>query len=289
MLLAVPRHIVISDAAAADLAAINLVDPNRVTLIYNGVNARNFRPDRGVRAAFLREHAHIPETEQGADLFVVGCGGRLEAIKGHHQLAVAMKLVLARHRNVVLLVAGSGGEGHRYEELARQGLRVHMLGMLPQERLSDFYRSIDVFVDPFYQHHGLNTVMLEAALSGTPIVVTRLASAATTVPCDGGLGLTFTLGSPEELAERLEYLLDHPTERARMGAAARERALLLFTSATMAGRYERALYDAYLHPSPLLPIRGDVVCKRTYPAMCYRTPEVGSETSDAVAEFHRKH
>jgi glycosyltransferase involved in cell wall biosynthesis len=268
MLLTVPHHIVISDSAAEDLKSMNLVEPSRVHLIYNGVNPSNFRPDQSARAGFLKKRGI---TDDPSSLFVVGCGGRLEAIKGHHQLSQAMRLVLQRHSNVVLLVAGHGGESSRYEELKNQGLRVHLLGMMPQTELATFYQSLDCFVDPFYQHHGLNTVMIEATLSGVPLVATRLASAATTVPCEA-FGRTFGLGMVDELAAQVEFLYAHPDERRRIGANVRERSLKLFTSHTMAGSYEALLYDAFLNPMPMLPITGKVVCKHVYPAMCYREP-----------------
>jgi glycosyltransferase involved in cell wall biosynthesis len=266
MLLAVPHHIVISDSAAEDLTDVNLIERDRVHLIYNGVNPTNFKPNPDARAAFLAEH------DIKGDVFLVGCGGRLEGIKGHHQLARAMEKVLTRHKDVVLLVAGQGGERARYEALKTAGLRVVLLGMMTQQKLAGFYQSLDVFIDPFYQHHGLNTVMIEAVLSGTPLIATALASAATTVPC-AAFGRTFPLGKVDALAAQVVYLRDHPEERKAIGRNVRERAVKLFTSEVMAAAYERVLYDAYLAAEPLTPITGKVVCKRAYPAMCYREPQ----------------
>lgn len=277
MLLSVPDHIVISDSAASDLRRVNLIDADAVHVIYNGVNTRSFKPadDRdATRQSFLTRVAKMASSEASSagDLFLVGCGGRLDGIKGHHQLSVAMKTVLSKKKNVVLLVAGRGHESHRYEELKAQGLRVYLLGMLSQKDLAEFYQAVDVFVDPFYQHHGLNTVMLEASLTGVPIVVTDLASAQTTVPCNGGFGLTFPLGEPEILAERLLWLEEHPAERKEMGLAGRKRAQMLFSSSVMASRYEHLLYEAVENPRPLVPITGKVTCKHAYPRMCYRAP-----------------
>ncbi|CUG91479.1 glycosyltransferase, putative [Bodo saltans] len=269
MLLAVPHHIVISDSAAKDLREMNLIDPEKVHLIYNGVNPQNFKPaeDReALRRTFLAEH-HVDPNH-----FIVGCGGRLDGIKGHHQLSQAMRLLMAKYTNVTLLVAGSGSEATHYEAMLHENFKVVMLGMLPQTALAQFYQSLDVFVDPFYQHHGLNTVMLEATLSGVPIVATRLASAETTAPCEQ-FGRTFSLGHVQDLSNQVEYFLRHPAERLRVGRNVRDRATHLFSSSIMAGSYESLLYQAALHPKPLLPITGKVVCRHTYPAMCYREPK----------------
>ena len=88
-----------------------------------------------------------------------------------------------------------------------------MLGMLNQDALAMFYRVLDLFVDPFYQHHGLNTVMLEAVLSGVPIAVTSLASASTTVPCED-YGITFGLGMVDELVTAVETMISNRTRLA---------------------------------------------------------------------------
>ena len=205
------------------------------------------------------------------DAFVVGCGGRLEGIKGHHQMSKAMDVILRRHKNVVLLVAGTGGESSRYEALKAQGLAVHLLGMMTQQDLAMFYQSLDVFVDPFYQHHGLNTVMIEATLSGVPLIATRLASAATTVPNDA-FGRSFGLGIIPELIDAVEDLMKSPAQRMQIGKNVRERSTRLFTSTVMANSYETLLYTMYLHPKPLAKVTGAVVCKHAYPAMCYREP-----------------
>lgn len=301
MLLTVPHHVVISDSAASDLAALNLVERRKIHLIYNGVNRAHFRAldDDGkakdgpvpsnsrrmaAKMAFLVDVAGM--SSSAADVikgaFFVGCGGRLEGIKGHHQLSEAMGKFFELEKvkeegggaggGVILLVAGHGGEERRYQRLKDRGHKVFLLGMLPQQNLARFYQVLDVFVDPYYQHHGLNTVMLEAALSGTPLIATDLASTRTTVPC-AAYGLTFGLGLVDELVDRLMFMYEHPDVRRQMGERARIRAEKLFGSDVMSGAYEALLYDAYLHPQPLVPVTGKVVCKKVYPAMCYREPE----------------
>lgn len=272
MLLAVPHHIVISDSAAENLAEINLIEESRVHLIYNGVNPASFQPATNkevARRGFVHDSGL---SDLPGDSFLVGCGGRLEGIKGHHQLSEAMKLLLPKHPRMVLLVSGDGAERYRYEQLKhRFPSQVYLLGMLKQSVLAKFYQILDVFVDPFYQHHGLNTVMLEAVLTGIPIVVTKLASSKTTAPCED-FGRTFRLGDVPDLARQILHYHDHPDEKIQVGKNVRERAVHLFSSEIMAESYEALLYGIYANPSPLPNITGKVVCRHTYPAMCYREP-----------------
>ena len=280
----VPHHIVISDSARDDLMAADLIPGDRVHLVYNGVNEENFQPDKTARATFLRAH----NVDEAA--FVVGCGGRLTAEKGHGQLARAMDVVLTKHSDVVLVVAGSGGEGAKYEKLKAKGLRVVMAGMMSQDKLAQFYNAVDVFVDPYWQHHGLNTVMIEAALTATPLVVTDLAPSKSTVP-NAAFGQRFGLGMKDDLVRALVYLKGHPEFRLRMGRNLRERALKLFTSTVMAHKYEEVLYESVHNPVVVPPVTGDVTCKDAYPAMCYRMPHKDGEqpaSTDAAKQPKKK-
>ena len=263
----VPHHIVISDSARDDLMSADLIPSERVHLVYNGVNEENYKPDKSVRDAFLSKHG-VSETTH----FIVGCGGRLAPEKGHGQLARAMDEVLSKHDDIILLVAGTGAEGKKYEKLRAKGLAVHMIGMLNQDELAKFYNAIDIFVDPYWQHHGLNTVMIEAALSATPIVATGLAPSKTTIP-NPAFGQVFGLGIKSDLVRAVLYYKKHPEFKAKVGSHLRERALKLFTSTVMAGKYEKVLYDAVQYPVKLIPVLGEVTCKDTYPAMCYRMPK----------------
>eukprot|EP01060_Flectonema_neradi_P030597 TRINITY_DN4486_c1_g1_i1.p1 TRINITY_DN4486_c1_g1~~TRINITY_DN4486_c1_g1_i1.p1 ORF type:complete len:609 (+),score=108.07 TRINITY_DN4486_c1_g1_i1:245-1828(+) len=266
----VPHHIVISDSAASDLITADLIPSERVHLVYNGVNEVNFKPDKSIRSSFLSKHGVNPKH------FVLGCGGRLTSEKGHGQLAKAAQLLLQDHNDITLVVAGTGSESSKYEKLKKKGLSVVLVGMLSQGDLADFYNAIDVFIDPYWQHHGLNTVMIEAALSNTPLIVTRLPSSRTTVP-NPAFGQTFGLGMKQDLVRAVLYLKNNPKVRSAIGANGRERALKLFTSTVMAQKYEQVLYDAKLNPSDLPALDGEVACKETYPAMCYRMPKKDDE------------
>ncbi|EAN97349.1 putative glycosyl transferase-like [Trypanosoma cruzi] len=265
MLLAVPQHIVISDAAERDLVEMQHVPRERIALIYNGVNTGIFHSREGtwMRDAFLRSHGVPPEH------FVVGCGGRLVEIKGHLQLSHAMRHIMEQYRNVTLLVAGEGAMGNIYASMHMEGLSVVQLGMLSQEELGTFYHAIDVFVDPFYQHHGLNTVMIEAALSEVPLVVTALGGALSVVPCTD-YGRLFTVGDVMGLAREILYYMLHPDEAKATARRARERAMKLFSSDVMVMHYESLLYRLVDHPPTLPNMTGDVVCIPVYPALCYR-------------------
>eukprot|EP01065_Artemidia_motanka_P020153 TRINITY_DN24129_c0_g1_i2.p1 TRINITY_DN24129_c0_g1~~TRINITY_DN24129_c0_g1_i2.p1 ORF type:complete len:399 (+),score=87.85 TRINITY_DN24129_c0_g1_i2:1257-2453(+) len=280
----VPQHVVISDSARSDLVSAQLVPAERVHLVYNGVNERNFSPNRTSRAHFLRKFNISAESTD----FVIACGGRLTAEKGHGQLSRAVRPLLKTHPDMLLIVAGTGAEQGHYQRMRERGLRVHLVGMLGQSDLAAFYNAADVFVDPYWQHHGLNTVMIEASLSGTPLLVSALPSSLTTVP-SSAFGERFEIGNGADFREKLTRLYRRRDLRDQMGKNLRQRAKALFTSDIMAGQYESVLYHAVHKPVRVPALTGDVVCRETYPAMCYRLPEAELHPDDHHRDAASEH
>ncbi|HEB72214.1 MAG TPA: glycosyltransferase, partial [Nitrospirae bacterium] len=63
-------------------------------------------------------------------------------------------------------------------------------------------------------------VLVEAFAYGLPVVASKLGGMAEIVE-DGVTGLHFTPGDPDDLAEKVRWMIGHPDERKRMGENAR--------------------------------------------------------------------
>ncbi|KAG5546148.1 hypothetical protein RHGRI_018357 [Rhododendron griersonianum] len=122
--------------------------PRNVHVILNSVDDKKFVHDPKSSAEFRRQHG-IPDNVT----VVMGTAGRLVRDKGHPLLHQAFSEISKRQPNVLLLVAGSGPWGKRYEEL---GPTVKILGPLEANELSAFYNAIDVFVNPTLRPQGLD-------------------------------------------------------------------------------------------------------------------------------------
>jgi len=83
--------------------------------------------------------------------------------------------------------------------------------------------------------------ILEAMCFGCPSVATAVGGIPEVVE-DGKTGLLVPFGNPDVLARAVEQLIDNPSRRAAMGAAARDAALRNFSADVIVPRYE-ALYD----------------------------------------------
>ena len=121
-------------------------------------------------------------------------------------------------------------------------------GVVPHERLSQYYQAADVCVVPsYYESFGL--VAVEAQASGTPVIATRVGGLQYTVR-DGQTGYLVSWRCPEPFAERLEALLANPDLQQRFGRMART-AVERFDWAAVATQIA-AIYDELLTP-PVLP------------------------------------
>jgi glycosyltransferase involved in cell wall biosynthesis len=189
-----------SKFAAASFAGV--VPADRIKVIPYGVDLAAFAPrSRVTRPGSLK----------------VLFAGQVTQRKGMGYLLDAMRLLDPKRFELEIVgrVRGSGAGLRTYEGLFR-----HTSAVRPAE-MPWVYQRADVLVLPSIVE-GSALVVLEAMASGVPVVVTPNAGA--DAVRDGVDGFVVPLRSPEAIAERLSTLEADPALRARMGAAARERA-----------------------------------------------------------------
>jgi glycosyltransferase involved in cell wall biosynthesis len=214
-------------ACSPDLAARARAlgaDPARTSVVPYGVDPARFRPDPAARAAVRAELGLADGTA-----LLLGLG-RMVYKKGFHH-AVAALARLDRRRDVVLALAGDGDVRAELEAQARAaGVadRVRFPGGLARDRTPAWFAAADIFLLPSVHDQagnvdGLPNTLLEALASGCAVVASDLAGVRL-VLSDGREGLIVPEGDSAALAAAVERLLDDPALRARLGAAARQRA-----------------------------------------------------------------
>jgi phosphatidylinositol alpha-1,6-mannosyltransferase len=140
--------------------------------------------------------------------------------------------------DVQLAIAGGRGRDRRRLE-ARAGKlgvtdRVRFLGAVPDAALAPLYASADVFSMPCrdrwlgLEAEGFGIVFVEAAATGVPSVAGRSGGSHEAV-IDGETGLVVDGRSAREVRAALDRLLADDELRARMGLAARDRAVSAFS------------------------------------------------------------
>jgi glycosyltransferase involved in cell wall biosynthesis len=167
-----------------------------------------------------------------ATVLVAVC--RLVEQKG---IDVALR-ALAELPDTYLVVLGEGQERARLEALARElgvGNRVYLPGRVPD--VAAWLQRASVLVHPV-RWEGFGLALLEAMLSGLPVVASRVSSVPEIV-VDGETGLLVPPDDPQALAQGIRTALANP----QYGEAGRARAHAEFSVERMARRtlelYER--------------------------------------------------
>ena len=139
---------------------------------------------------------------------------------------------------IKLLVVGEGPYQPTIEQkVAELGLqdRVFLVGQ--QQDVVPWMRAADVFVLPSYANEGVPQAVLQAMMTGLPVVSTTVGAIAEAVD-DRVTGRLVPPREVEALRAALTALLADPQQARGMGAAGRERALARFSRNAMLDRME---------------------------------------------------
>jgi glycosyltransferase involved in cell wall biosynthesis len=178
------------------------------------------------------------------DGVVVGCAGRLVALKGFDRLIRAVARVRSIRSDIRLEIAGSGPELHRLEALAAElGVTdaVRFLGWL--DDVPQAMRRWDIYVQPSIEE-GLGHSLLEAMAEELPVVATSVGGIPEVV-VDGETGYLVCREDEDGMARRIVKLAADPQLRQDMGARGRARVSDRFSPDTFAGRVQ-AIYREML-------------------------------------------
>jgi glycosyltransferase involved in cell wall biosynthesis len=177
------------------------VDAARITPLRNGVDLQRFQPvDREAARHAL-----------GMDQFTLLSVGLLEARKGHDLIIQALPML----PDVNLLIAGSGPDRRKLEELANQlgvAHRVTFLGPVPQTELRNYYGAADALVLAS-SREGWANVLLESMACGTPVVASNVWGTPEVV-ASADAGVLMRERTPEALAEAVGELRAHYPDHA---------------------------------------------------------------------------
>jgi glycosyltransferase involved in cell wall biosynthesis len=200
--------------------------PERLEQIGNGIPLGRFDPSvvsAEQRRVIRRELGHTDEH------LVIGMVGRLVAEKGYYDAFEAARIIKAKIPHARFLFVGRFEpkfDAIKAEDLVRYGIADVAQFLGHRDDVERLYAAMDIFMLPSHRE-GFPRSVMEAAAMAKPSVVTEIRGCRQTVE-HGVTGLMVPLRDPPALAAALERLLRSPADRARMGAAAREKALREF-------------------------------------------------------------
>jgi glycosyltransferase involved in cell wall biosynthesis len=219
--------------------ALGLGAPSgRTRTVPYGVDVGAFSPQAS--AAGFRERLGTPD---GAALVLAV--GRLVEKKGFRDLVAAA----ARTPGIHVAIAGEGDLQPALEAQARAASApVRFVGNLDRAEVASALAAADVVavpsvVDAAGNVDGLPNTLLESLAAGRAVVATRVAGIPDVVE-DGVNGLLVPERDPASLAAALGRLAREPETRARLGAAARQRAVERLGWDTAARAFEECYAQA---------------------------------------------
>lgn len=199
------------------------VDPAKVEVIPNAVDAERFRPPE-VRDEALAARLGIESGES-----VIGYVSSLTApYEGIRYLIEAVVHLTRQGRRVRALIVGEGAERpHLMEVAERLGVRDRVIftGQIGHDRLPAHYSLIDVFVVPRTSEATTELVTplkpLEAMAMERAVLVSGTRALREMI-VEGETGLSFEPDNVADLVAKVESLIDQPERMHELGQTARQ-------------------------------------------------------------------
>ena len=217
--------------ACGEMVKKNLVDffgvpDQQVKVIHNAV--KPFKS--GVMVDSLVAKLH------GNNYFVIGNVGRLSEQKGMEYYIKAVPDVIKIHPEARFLIIGNGEDEEKLKKLVSElQLEGYIFFMGYRTDVQNIMSQIDMVVLSSLWE-GLPLTPIEAFSVGRTIVATAVDGTVEIVE-DGKSGLLIKPRMPEQIVEKIVWMIEHPVERRQMETAAKERFTTEFSFELLASKY----------------------------------------------------
>ena len=201
------------------------INPEKITLIHNGLaDNKSF-----IIKPTLKQKYYVP------DIPIILFVGRLDEGKGLSYALRAFKIVLKAHPDCRFIIVGKGAFDLRLKECEDIWMNVTWTGLLSKEKLYELYAIADIGIVPSF-HEQCSYVAIEMMMHGLPIIGTSTGMSEMVDNYMTGFHIpvikhTNRIEIDSSLfAEKIVYLLQHPTEAKQMGQNGRKRYLCNYSS-----------------------------------------------------------
>lgn len=190
-----------------------LLDEQQMIYLGNGIDTDYFKP--------------APKATH-SDKTIFGMVARFEPIKNHQLLLDAVKHLRLSNPNFKVLLIGQGALA---TEIAAK-IAAHQLEDWIEIRpystdMATFYQEIDIGLLTSFGE-GLPRALIEPMACAKPVICTDVKGSREAVK-DQQTGYIVPLDEAQLLADKMQWLMEHPEQRAEMGLAAREHVLANFS------------------------------------------------------------
>ncbi len=198
-----------------------------IYIAYNGIDLE-FKPEIVSKEVFLNKYNIADNNES-----FIGIVARLDKVKDHETFIKAAKEILDKRNDVQFLIAGTGNNEESLRNLVddyKINDNIHFLGHI--EDPYSMFNAIDINVLTSLSESFPYTI-LEGAMMKKPIISTRVGGVNKLIENDVN-GYIIDIGNYNELAEKLDILLDDKEKTREMGENLYKKVEENFSSESMA-------------------------------------------------------
>ena len=215
------RIAVVSAALRDHLVTTHRIDPDRFVVNHNGADCQRFRPDLDVTSV---RHRYAPE---GAPL--VGFVSSFHPWHGVDLLqAVISRLAPAGVRFVTIGSGRLSGDFRTWLDASGHSASVAALDSIAHSRVPLYVAAFDIALIAGANFYVSPLKLFEYMAAGRAIVAPAHEPIREVLE-DGTDALLFPPGDVQAAADRIRRLIDDPALRAKLGRAAREKAVASYT------------------------------------------------------------
>lgn len=150
------------------------------------------------------------------DVPIFGMAGRISEGKGWDTFVKAISILKKDNIDATYIIVGEGREDDKLDHLIKEYCltdEIIRIGLLPQNKLCDYYNVIDYFVFPTKREgESLGLVALEAMACGTPVISSDFAAPGYYVK-DGINGYKFEMDNSQQLSEVMKHCCNLKKEK----------------------------------------------------------------------------
>ncbi len=199
---------------------------NNIHVVYRGRDSHSFQPWK----------------QPSLPVFRFVCIGRLYEKKGYPELIDAFSVIHKTHPNAELEIYGEGSFRPEMEKrIASLNMEkhIHLKGNVPSAWLKMYEANCFVFPSRF---EGFSGALVEAMMTGIPIISSNIPMNMEAVE-DHKTALVHRLKDKNDLAEKMQIMMDKYPEMIDMGMRARTDSFSRFDIRVIAKQYELLLKD----------------------------------------------
>lgn len=200
---------------------------NKSFFIYNGFNFK--RTNNIVKSDTIREELEVNTK------FVIGMVASFSEYKDYKTYFSAAQLLLSKRNDITFLAIGSNTDSISSKNLIENKYIKYFRLLGNRPGIESFINTMDICVLSTYSE-GISNSILEYMALGKPVIAS-LGGGTNEIVEDTETGFLIRQSDPDQLAEKIEILLNNAELRTKMGLIGQERVKETFSIDCMVSKY----------------------------------------------------